>query len=95
MDKKPRSSAKNLQVRLGEQAHQTVKELADVRGISLAETIREAIEFYAIAVSYASLKKNLIWEDPITGSKTHVLIPGLNSPGATILPSHLSNNTEH
>jgi hypothetical protein len=40
--------------------------------------IRESLEVYAIGAMYAGEGKRLVWEDPSTGEKREVLIPGFN-----------------
>lgn len=83
--KKPSvSPAKNLQIRLGPQAHETVKRIAERREKSVADTIREAIEVYAINLAYAAKGQPLFWEDK-NGQKTMVLIPGFNGPSGMLL----------
>jgi hypothetical protein len=85
-------TAKNLQIRLGPQAHEQVKRLAARREKSIADTIREAIEVYAINLMYASQGKPLFWEDE-NGNKTKVLIPGFNvDPSAFLVPQ---SESEH
>ena len=89
---KPAATAKNLQIRLGPQAHEQVRRIAERREKSIADTIREAIEIYAINLAYAAKGQPLFWEDK-DGQKTMVLIPGFNGPSATLLQA--SSESEH
>lgn len=68
---------KNVQVRLADEVHETLKILSQIRGISLADVVREALEVYTISIAYAQEGKRLMWEDPKTGEKVEVRIPGL------------------
>ena len=56
-----------------------LKEVALDRGVSIADVIREALEVYGIGLAYAQDGKRLIWEDPASGSRTEVLIPGFSA----------------
>jgi len=70
---------RNFQVRLADEAHEAVKGIARRRGISIADVIREALEIYAIGITYAQQGRRLIWEDPSGGGKAELLIPGFTS----------------
>lgn len=70
---------KNFQVRLADEVHETVKAIAEERSISIADIIREALEIYTVGVAYAEEGKRLVWEDPKTGEKLQILIPGFIS----------------
>jgi len=77
-------TAKNLQIRLGPQAHEQVKRLAELREKSITDTVREALEVYAINIAYAQKGQPLFWVDA-EGNRTMVLIPDFNAPAATIV----------
>ncbi len=93
--KRVRAAKKNLQIRLGGQAHDTLRQLSDIRETSIAETIRDSIEFFAIQLSYARRGQQLIWLDEKTGTKTIVLIPGFNAPRGALLQSPEHDATAH
>lgn len=86
------AAAKNLQIRLGPKAHEQVRQIAEHREKSIADTIREAIEVYAISLAYAAKGQPLFWEDA-DGKKTMVLIPGFNIPSGTVTAA--LSKTEH
>lgn len=67
---------KGFQVRLADEAHESVKRIASVRGTDAADAVREALEVYAIGIAFAEEGKRLVWEDPASGEKAEVLIPG-------------------
>ncbi len=71
-------------VRVTDRVHQLLKQMADARGISLADVVREALEVYAIGASYAEQGKRLTWEDPNTGEKVELLIPGFTRPNISL-----------
>jgi hypothetical protein len=83
--KTPPASAKNLQIRLGPQAYEQLKRIAARREKSIADTIREALEVYAISLAYAERQQPLYWSDK-DGNKTMVLIPGFNTPVTSLIP---------
>lgn len=89
---KQTTPGKNLQIRLRPRAHEQVKRIAERRERSIADTIREAIEVYAINLTYAAKGQPLFWEDN-DGNKTMVLIPGFNGPAATLVERQ--SDTEH
>ena len=68
---------KNLQVRLSDEVHETLQEIARERQTSLADIVRESLEVYGMGVMYAKEGKHLVWEDPISGRRAELLIPGL------------------
>jgi hypothetical protein len=68
---------KNFQIRLSEEVHAAVSEIAEERSSSIAEVIRDAIETFAISCVYAREGRRLVWENPETGERTEVLMPGL------------------
>jgi hypothetical protein len=90
--KTPQATAKNLQIRLGPQAYEQVKRIAERREKSIADTIREAIEVYAINLAYAERQQPLFWVDN-DGNKTMVLIPGFNTSAAPLMPP--TSDTQH
>jgi hypothetical protein len=67
---------KNFQIRLADEVYEVIKEIADERKTSIADVIRESLELYAIASTYAKEGRSLIWEDPRTRERAEVLIPG-------------------
>lgn len=68
---------KNFQVRLADEVYEAIKEIAESRSTSIADVIRESLETYAISCLYAQEGKRLVWEDPSSGERAEVLIPGL------------------
>ena len=67
---------KTFPVRLADQVHKEIKLLAEKRGISIADVVREALEIYSLGASFAEQGNRLTWEDPKSGEKFEVLIPG-------------------
>jgi hypothetical protein len=67
---------KGFQVRLADEAHESVKRIANVRGVSAADVVRTALEVYVIGIAFAEEGRRLVWEDSTSGEKTEVLIPG-------------------
>lgn len=68
---------KNVQVRLADGVYETLKDVARLRGLTLADVVRDAFEVYAICVAYAQEGKRLMWEDAGTGDKVEVRIAGV------------------
>ena len=68
---------RNIQIRVDPMLHETLKDVAQRKGMSIADSIREALQLYLISIAYADEGKQLMWEDPKTGMKTEVLIPGI------------------
>jgi hypothetical protein len=79
---------KNFQIRISDEIHRTLRQIAKARRISIADVVREALEIYAIGVIYSQEGKNLVWEDPKTGDKIQLLIPGFSraARNATVGP---------
>ena len=69
---------KNFQIRLADEVYDTVKEIAESRHTSIADVIRESLEAYAIGCLYAQEGRRLVWEDPQTGEKAEVIVPGFS-----------------
>jgi hypothetical protein len=67
---------KAFQMRLSDELHAAIKEIADERDTTVADVIRESLETFAIGVCYAQEGKRLYWEDPKTGERAEVLVPG-------------------
>jgi hypothetical protein len=72
------NNMKNFQVRLADGVYEAVKEVADARSTSIADVIRESLEAYIINCMYAREGRRLMWEDPTTGEKAEVIIPGFS-----------------
>jgi hypothetical protein len=88
--------AKNLQVRLGTQAHERLTEIADqLGGKTISDVIRESIELMAICIAYHRARKPLMWIDPETGVRTQVLIPGLHTVESNLVVPTAATETEH
>ena len=69
---------KSFQIRISDEIHRTLTEIAKARQISIADVIREALEIYSIGIVYTQEGKNLVWEDPKSGEKIQLLIPGFS-----------------
>jgi hypothetical protein len=69
---------KAFQMRLSDELHAAIKEIAEKRNTTVADVIRESLEAYAISVMYANEGRHLVWEDPDSGQRAEVLIPGLS-----------------
>jgi hypothetical protein len=67
---------KNFQMRLSDEVYEAIKEIADERDTSIADIIRESLQVYVIGTEYARDGRTLLWEDPSTGTRTELLIPG-------------------
>lgn len=67
---------KNFQIRLADEVYEAIKEIAEERKTSIADVVRESLELYAIASTYAREGRCLMWEDPRTKERAEVLIPG-------------------
>ncbi len=67
---------KNYQMRLSDEVHTTLKEIAEERGVSIADLMRESLELFVIADIYAKEGKRLFWEDTDNGTRAEVLLPG-------------------
>jgi hypothetical protein len=67
---------KSFQVRLSDDVYEAIRGIAEARNTSLADVIRESLESYAIGCSYAEEGKQLFWEDPKTGTRAEIVIPG-------------------
>jgi hypothetical protein len=68
---------KNFQVRLTDELFAAAKEMADQRGTSLADVIRQSLEDAAIASIYAAQGRQLFWMDLKSGTRTEVVVPAL------------------
>lgn len=69
--------AKNVQVRFADKSYEALKTLAQSKGVSMADILRDAVEVYAIAHNYSKGGKKLFWEDEEKGEKAELVIPGL------------------
>lgn len=69
---------KNFMVRLSDEVHETIRDMAAARGISVADVIRQSLEVYVIGAEYAREGKRLVWEKRDSSEKVEVLIPGFN-----------------
>lgn len=78
---------KNFQVRLADDVFEAVKEVAEARSTSIADVIRESLETYVINCVYAREGRRLMWEDPATGEKAEVIIPGFSLRGLRQRPN--------
>ena len=67
---------KTFQMRLADEIYEAIKEIADERRTTVADVIREGLEAYAIGAFYAREGRSLFWEDPRTGERAEVMIPG-------------------
>ena len=83
---------KTFPVRLTDEVHEAIKLLAQNRGISIADVVREALEIYSVGVSFAEQGKRLTWEDAGSGEKIEVLIPGFTRK-ASLMQSLVSRGT--
>ena len=79
---------KNFQIRLADEVYEAIKEIADERKTSIADVIRESLEVYAIACTYAREGGGLVFEDPRTHEGAEVLIPGLTMRGLRVRAEH-------
>lgn len=68
---------KSFQVRLSDETHDVLAEMARDRKTSLADVVRDSLEVYSIASMFAREGRRLYWDDPRTGERAEVLIPGL------------------
>lgn len=67
---------KTFQVRLSDDLYDAIKEVADSRDATLADFVRESLEAHVINSHYAREGKRLFWENPESGERAEVLIPG-------------------
>ena len=68
---------KNFQIRLADDVYDEIKSIATERNTTIADIIRQSLELYAIGAMYAREGKRLMWENPRSGERADVLIPGL------------------
>jgi hypothetical protein len=68
---------KSFQLRLSDDLHDKAVDLSLTRETTVANIIRGSIDIYSLLVEAALQGKRLGWEDPITGEKTSLVIPGL------------------
>ena len=83
------STVRNFQVRLAADIHDLLKAIANRRRKSVADAIRDAVEFYVAGAAFADQGRRLMWIDSVTGEKAELLIPGLTTP-----PGYVSDNKE-
>jgi Ribbon-helix-helix protein, copG family len=68
---------KNIQLRLTPDVHEAIKDIAQERGMTIADLIREALQFYQLNLVYMENGKRLYYQDPVTGDRVEVIPPGL------------------
>ena len=66
----------NFQVRIRDELHQNLKEIARNRGISMADIVREALERYLVGRAFAEQGRKLILEGSSHQERTELIIPG-------------------
>lgn len=76
---------KNLQVRIADEPYEILKNLASERHASISDIVREALEVYALGLTYAKQGKRLFWEDVQARQRAELLIPGFTT---ALGPSH-------
>lgn len=68
----------NFQVRLAEDVYGALKEMADDGDKPVAMVIRDSIEMYAAIQDFIRQGRRIYCEDPQTGDRSEILIPGLS-----------------
>jgi hypothetical protein len=86
---------KNFQIRLSDEVYEAIKDIADERKTSIADVIRESLEVYAIASTYAREGRRLFWDDPRTGERAEVLIPAFTMRGLRARTSETRSRDSH
>ncbi len=72
---------KVFQVRIPDSLHKEVEAMAGEREETNACIIREAVEFRILAHALVKQGRVLVAEDPQTGNKVQLLIPGVTKAG--------------
>ena len=66
-----------FQIRLKDDLFDEVRRIAKEQEATMADVVRQSIDFYAISTMFARDGRRLLWEDPVTKARTDVMIPGL------------------
>ena len=68
---------KNFQVRVSDELHTQLNELAKERSRSMADILRESIEIYTLLYNFSKEGHKLYTENPDSTERKEIIIPSL------------------